>query len=437
MISSNLLTIIPEKILRKYKIIPIRLENETLIIGGIKENLYAIQDLKMITGKRIVFKRYPQEEIEREIESTYGNNIELDENYATKIFGEILERAVIENASDIHIEPFENYLIIRFRVDGELYEAFRYTIDLHIPLTAVIKLKSGIDIAEKRLPQDGRIGMNIKNRLIDIRTSTIPTIYGEKTVLRILNRDNFFKTKEKIGFSKQAINTIEKMISNKSGIILITGETGCGKSTTLYSLLNDLNNNSRNIITIEDPVEYKMDGINQIHVNEKIGLTFEKGLRAILRQDPDVIMLGEIRDSETAKIAVRASITGHLVLSTLHTNDAISSITRLKDMGVDLYLISASLVGIISQKLVKKVCQHCNGEDENCKYCRGKGYFGRTIVYEILEIDDDIRECISDFSRHKEIKDIAIKHDKMITFDQTYKELIQNNLIRSVDYGIL
>ncbi|MCI6738318.1 MAG: GspE/PulE family protein [Intestinibacter sp.] len=431
MIANNLLSIIPEKIARKYNVIPIRLENETLIIGGSEENIYTIQDLKMITGKRIVFEKYSQEEIVREIECAYGNRIEVDEDYAKRILCEILNKAVKENASDIHIEPFDSYLSIRLRVDGELHEAFRYSLDLYSSLTAVIKLKSGIDITEKRLPQDGRADINIDGRSIDIRTSTIPTTYGEKTVLRILNRDNFFKTKEEIGFSNQAIAMIDKMISNKSGIILIVGETGCGKSTTLYSILKDLNVVSRNIITIEDPVEYKMDGINQIQVNEKVGLTFEKGLRAILRQDPDIIMLGEIRDSETAKIAVRASITGHLVLSTLHTNDTVSSITRLKDMGVDLYLISASLVGIISQRLVKKVCPYCGGKVEKCEYCGGKGYLGRTVVYEILEIDEAIRECISDFEKNNRIKDVAIERGKMITFDQCYRALVQKNLIKS------
>ncbi|WP_334299506.1 GspE/PulE family protein [Intestinibacter bartlettii] len=430
--SSNLLSLIPEKIARKYQVIPIELKDDTLTIGGSKDNLHTIQDLNIITKKKIKFEKYSEEEIIKEIEATYGNNIEVNEDYAYKIFESILERAICENVSDIHIEPFDNYLVIRFRVDGELYEAFRYTLDLHTPLTSVIKLRSGIDITERRLPQDGRADMNVRDKLIDIRTSTIPTTYGEKTVLRILNRDDFFKTKEEIGFSKEAIQIIKEMISNNSGIVLIVGETGCGKSTTMYSLLNDLNTVSKNIITIEDPVEYKMDGINQIQVNAKVGLTFEKGLRAILRQDPDVIMIGEIRDSETAKIAIRSSITGHLVLSTLHTNDTVSSITRLKDMGVDLYLISASLVGVIAQRLVKKVCPYCEGEDKNCEYCSGKGYLGRTVVYEILQIDDEIRECINDLNRHKEIKKLAIKKGKMITFEDSYKELAQNKLAENI-----
>ena len=432
MISNNLLSLIPEKVARKYKVIPMELNNDILTVEGIKYDFHTIQDLNIITRKKIKFKECSKEQIIKEIESIYGNNVEVNEDYAYRIFEDILEKAVIENASDIHIEPFDNYLIIRFRVDGELYEAFKYTMELHTPLTAVIKLKSGIDITEKRLPQDGRAEMNIRDRLIDIRTSTIPTTYGEKTVLRILNRDNFFKTKEEIGFSNEAIKIINEMISNKSGIVLIVGETGCGKSTTMYSLLNDLNSISRNIITVEDPVEYKMEGINQIQVNTKVGLTFEKGLRAILRQDPDVIMIGEIRDSETAKIAIRSSITGHLVLSTLHTNDTVASITRLKDMGIDLYLISASLVGVIAQRLVKKVCPYCNGENNSCEYCHGSGYLGRTVVYEILQIDDEIRQCISDINKHKEIKDMAIKSGKMITFDDSYRNIASMTLAENI-----
>ena len=380
MISNNLLSLIPEKVARKYKVIPMELNNDILTVEGIKYDFHTIQDLNIITRKKIKFKECSKEQIIKEIESIYGNNVEVNEDYAYRIFEYILEKAV----------------------------------------------------TEKRLPQDGRAEMNIRDRLIDIRTSTIPTTYGEKTVLRILNRDNFFKTKEEIGFSNEAIKIINEMISNKSGIVLIVGETGCGKSTTMYSLLNDLNNISRNIITVEDPVEYKMEGINQIQVNTKVGLTFEKGLRAILRQDPDVIMIGEIRDSETAKIAIRSSITGHLVLSTLHTNDTVASITRLKDMGIDLYLISASLVGVISQRLVRKVCPKCSGIKYDCDYCSGKGYLGRTIVYEILQVDDEIRECIRNLDRHKEIREIAIERGKMITFEDSYISISQRALAENI-----
>lgn len=424
MISNNLISLVPEKIARKYNVIPVELLEDTLVLEGSNEDLRIIQDLSIITKKKIKLKIYPTSQIIKKIENVYGNDIKVDEDYAKRTLEEILTRAVTENTSDIHIEPFDNYLIIRFRVDGQLYEAFRYTLELHTPLTTIIKLKSSLDITEKRLPQDGRFEMKIKDRLIDIRTSTIPTIYGEKTVLRVLNRDDFFKTKEQIGFSIKAIKIINEMIANKSGIILIAGETGCGKSTTMYSLLNDLNKVSKNIITIEDPVEYKMEGINQIQVNSKVGLSFERGLRAILRQDPDIIMIGEIRDSETAQIAVRASITGHLVLSTLHTNDTVASITRLKDMGVDLYLISASLVGVISQRLVRRICPKCEGIYDNCSYCNGKGYFGRTIVYEILQIDEEIRECINNLDRHKEIRNLAKRKGKIITFEESYGNLI-------------
>lgn len=429
MIDSNLSYILSEKVVRRYNVIPLELRDDTLVVASNEDDFYKVQDLKMITGKKIILKKYPLEEIIREIESTYGNNIEVDEDYAKKIFINILENAIKENASDIHIEPFSDYLIIRFRVDGDLYEAFRYTSDLHSPLTTVIKLNSKIDITEKRLPQDGRADINVFDRLIDIRTSTIPTTYGEKIVLRILNRDNFFKTKEEIGFSKEAISAIDNIVSNKSGMLLIVGETGSGKTTTLYSILNDLNHINKNITTLENPIEYKMNGINQIQINEKIGLTFEKGLRAILRQDPNLIMLGEIRDSETAQIAIRASITGHLVLSTLHTNDAISTITRLKDMGIDLYLISASLIGVISQRLVKKTCVYCQGE--GCEKCKESGYLGRTIVYEILQIDDEIRTYINDLNKWDQIRKIAIERGKMITFDDSYKRIIECNLKRA------
>lgn len=429
MIDSNLSYILSEKVVRRYNVIPLELRDDTLVVASNEDDFYKVQDLKMITGKKIILKKYPLEEIIREIESTYGNNIEVDEDYAKKIFINILENAIKENASDIHIEPFSDYLIIRFRVDGDLYEAFRYTSDLHSPLTTVIKLNSKIDITEKRLPQDGRADINVFDKLIDIRTSTIPTTYGEKIVLRILNRDNFFKTKEEIGFSKEAISAIDNIVSNKSGMLLIVGETGSGKTTTLYSILNDLNHINKNITTLENPIEYKMNGINQIQINEKIGLTFEKGLRAILRQDPNLIMLGEIRDSETAQIAIRASITGHLVLSTLHTNDAISTITRLKDMGIDLYLISASLIGVISQRLVKKTCIYCQGE--GCEKCKESGYLGRTIVYEILQIDDEIRTYINDLNKWDQIRKIAIERGKMITFDDSYKRIIECNLKRA------
>ena len=299
-----------------------------------------------------------------------------------------------------------------------------------------------MDITEKRLPQDGRIDIKINNVIVDIRISTVPTTYGEKIVLRLLNRDSFLKTKEELGFSRKAINKIQKIINKKTGILLVTGPTGSGKTTTVYSILQDLKNTDKNIMTIENPVEYKMEGINQIQVNKKVGLTFEKGLKAILRQDPDIIMVGEIRDIETAKTAVRAAITGHLVISTLHTNDAISSIARLIDMEIPPYLLNASLIGVISQRLVRKVCSNCSNEivvKQNdgksistaipigCEECRYTGYEGRTVAYEILVIDDDVKKAIQENKDARVIKEIAIKNG-MITFDDSYSRLLRKKL---------
>ncbi len=286
--------------------------------------------------------------------------------------------------------------------------------------------------------------MDIKlgGNLIDIRVSSIPTVYGEKIVLRILNRDTFLKDKLELGFSEEAIKSINRIINKRAGILLVTGPTGSGKTTTVYSLLNDLKGINKNIMTIENPVEYKMDGISQIQVNSKVGLSFDVGLRAILRQDPDIIMVGEIRDAETAKIAVRAAITGHLVISTLHTNDAVSSIARLLEMQIPPYLLNASLIGVISQKLVRKVCNHCSHEimikdnfsgDVNtkvavgCEKCNDKGYFGRTAIYEILEINDDIKTCIRNMEDSSTIKDVA-QNNGMITFEDSCKRLINEKI---------
>jgi len=356
---------------------------------------------------------------------------------------------VKNNASDIHIEPFKDYLIIRNRIDGELKEVSRKSITLYSSFITVIKLKSNMDITEKRLPQDGRVDLEIDSNIIDIRVSTIPTIYGEKVVLRILNRNSFLKSKEELGFSKNAISKINNIINKKSGILIVTGPTGSGKTTTVYSILNELRNTSKNIMTIEDPVEYKLDGINQIQVNTKIGLTFEVGLRSILRQDPDIIMVGEIRDIETAKIAIRAAITGHLVISTMHTNDAISSITRLIEMQIPPYLINASLNGVISQRLARKLCSDCShditindndGKETStrvaigCEKCND-GYYGRVPIYEVLEITDDIRNEISQMKSTKDIREIALKSN-MITFNDTYKNLVEEKVISIEEYLI-
>lgn len=438
----DLSSIVPEKLARKYNLFPVELNEDILTIGIEKENIYAIQDLKLVTGKNIILKQVSKEEIVENIELCYENTINIDDDYANYLFQDILQKSLQENASDIHIEPFNNLLKIRIRVDGNMKEIFSLELDLYQPLAAVIKYKANMDITEKRLPQDGRIDIKIKDLVVDIRISTVPTTYGEKIVLRLLSRDSFLKTKEELGFSKKSIEKIQEIINKRTGILLVTGPTGSGKTTTLYSILKDLRNDSKNIMTIEDPVEYKMDGINQIQVNSKIGLTFEKGLKAILRQDPDIIMVGEIRDNETAKTAIRAAITGHLVISTLHTNDAISSIARLVDMEIPRYLLNSSLIGVISQRLVRKVCQNCSNEivieqseEESihtiipigCEECSYTGYSGRTVVYEVLTIDDEIRDGIRHNKEEKDLRDIAIKNG-MITFEDSYSDLINNKI---------
>lgn len=438
----DLSILVPEKLARKYNLFPMELNQDSLIIGIEEENIYAIQDLKLVTGKNIILKIVPRKEVLENIELCYGNSIDVDDDYANYLFQDILQKALKEKASDIHIEPFSDLLKIRIRVDGKMKEMLNLDLGLYPSLASVIKYKADMDITEKRLPQDGRIDIKIKDSIVDIRISTVPTTYGEKIVLRLLNRDSFLKTKDELGFSKAAVEKIQEIINKKTGILLITGPTGSGKTTTVYSILKDLRNTSKNIMTIEDPVEYKMEGINQIQVNHKVGLTFEKGLKAILRQDPDIIMVGEIRDKETAKTAVRAAITGHLVISTLHTNDAISSIARLIDMEIPPYLLNASLIGIISQRLVRKVCESCSNEvviNQNekksittaipigCPECSYTGYNGRTVAYEILTIDNEIRNGIQHNKEAKDIKNIAIKNG-MITFEDSYSTLIKNKI---------
>lgn len=368
---------------------------------------------------------------------SYTENQTLDEGYARNIFKDILDKAISQQASDIHIEPFENLIIIRFRIDGELKKIKEFPMTIYPYLSSIIKLEMSMDITEKRIPQDGRVDMILNDDEIDIRASSMPTVYGEKIVLRILNRNSFLKKKEELGFSKNAIEKINNMMNKNIGILLITGATGSGKTTTVYSLLNELRYKNKNIMTIEEPVEYKMDGINQTPVSRKNGISFESGLRSILRQDPDIIMLGEIRDLETAKMAIRAATTGHLVISTLHTNDAISSISRLIDMQIPPYLISESLIGVISQRLVRKVCPTCSKEivKDNgiiskvavgCESCND-GYIGRTAIYEILEIDDNIRESIKQMNGYKKIKKLAKTND-MITFEESAKLLIKDKI---------
>ncbi len=451
--------LIPEVIARKYDLIPIAIvDNELLVAMSDPLNIFAIDDIKLITGMRVkigiaaksvigrtINKYYTQEgskKIIKEFEEEFVSGIQADMDEeelsdvnsapVVKLVNTIISQAMRNKASDIHIEPYEEIIRVRIRIDGDLQEIMSFSKRSHMAIVTRIKIMGKMDIAERRLPQDGRVEMELEGRDIDMRISSLPTVYGEKIVIRLLDRDGFMFSKEDLGFSDRDLKTFNRIIHHPYGIILVTGPTGSGKSTTLYTVLKDLNKEEQNIITVEDPVEYKLHGINQVQVNNKAGLTFANGLRSILRQDPDIIMVGEIRDSETAEIAVRASITGHLVLSTLHTNDTASTIARLIDMGIEPYMVSTSVIGIVSQRLVKRLCPSCKTAylaDEKEKEILGmekdrelklykprgcnkciKGYRGRIPVHEVMSMDENIRRLIDKGCSTDDIKRQAIKN---------------------------
>ncbi len=358
---------------------------------------------------------------------------DVDDSPIVQLVRSILEQGVRRRASDIHIEAMEYEVRVRYRIDGSLVKVMTYDIDFLPAIVARIKIIGGMDISEKRKPQDGRIEMTVDRRDYDVRVSILPTVNGEKVVMRLTSKENLTRDKKNLGFSDEELEKFDRILKNPHGIILVTGPTGSGKSTTLYTALSELNTEDVNIITVEDPVEANMEGINQVHVNAKAGLTFAAALRSILRQDPDIIMIGEIRDGETAEIAVKAAITGHLVVSTLHTNGTASTITRLADMGIEPYMIGDSLVGVIAQRLVRRLCPECKkavyatedekrllGVDpmsqlmiyepngEGCTACGGTGYFGRIGVYEIMPVTNDLRIKIAAGARADELKACAV-----------------------------
>lgn len=480
-------TLIPESIAKRYGLIPIKKENGILTVAMSDPlNVYAIDDLKIYSGMEIqpviashddinkaIDKYYSTqktmkavEEFKKEQGSTlkiYSETVdeqstdEVNNAPAVKVINSIIEQAVRNRSSDIHIEPFQDYIKIRFRTDGQLQEIMRPEIDIMPAISARIKIIGGMNIAEKRHPQDGRISVEVDDKEYDLRVSILPTVFGEKIVIRIADKKAFVLTRDQLGFNKYEGELFEKMLLNPHGIILVTGPTGSGKSTTLYSAINELNKPNINIITVEDPVECVIDGVNQVQVNPKVGMTFAAGLRSILRQDPDVIMIGEVRDKETAEIAVRAAITGHLVISTLHTNDAPSSVLRLIDMGIESFMVGSSIVGVIAQRLVRKVCSNCiiqyDATDEElevlgikgyrpklskgrgCPMCSKTGYRGRKGIYEVMTINKRHREMINNHCTEDELRDYSIRngmntlHDNMIKSvlngDTTVEELIR------------
>ncbi len=357
-----------------------------------------------------------------------------------RLINALLTEAVKENASDIHIEPFENRLVVRFRVDGVLREVLQPQRVLAPLLVSRIKVMAKLDIAEKRLPQDGRISLRVAGRAVDVRVSTLPSGHGERVVLRLLDKQAGRLDLTHLGMAENDRKLMDKLIRRPHGIVLVTGPTGSGKTTTLYAALERLNDNRLNIMTVEDPIEYYLDGIGQTQVNTKVEMSFARGLRAILRQDPDVVMVGEIRDLETAEIAVQASLTGHLVFSTLHTNSAVGAITRLRDMGVEPFLLSSSLIGVLAQRLVRVLCDNCKesyaasatdcellGVDaenpptlyhpKGCSECNHLGYRGRTGIYELIEIDDDSRTAIHDGGSEQQLEKLARRHSTSIRED--------------------
>ena len=332
-----------------------------------------------------------------------------------RMLNALLTQAARDGASDIHIEPFEHHSAVRFRVDGSLREVVQPNRALHAALISRLKIMADLDIAEKRLPQDGRISLRLGTRAIDVRVSTLPSAFGERAVLRLLDKSGNRISLEAVGMQGATLQQFDQLIRQPHGIILVTGPTGSGKTTTLYSALSRLDARSGNIMTVEDPIEYELPGIGQTQVNARIELTFAKALRAILRQDPDVIMIGEIRDFETAQIAIQASLTGHLVLATLHTNDAASAVTRLGDMGVEPFLLASSLLGVLAQRLVRKVCTHCHGK--GCEHCGQSGYAGRTGIFELLLLDDAIRAQIHQRASEAEIRNAALANGMTLMRD--------------------
>ncbi|MBU4532660.1 MAG: Flp pilus assembly complex ATPase component TadA [Firmicutes bacterium] len=455
---------VPENLARRHVLIPVQVADGKLLVA-MKDPLdwVAIQDVRLIAGTAVTPLVASERDIVEAIDRVFGQQrvadqaaediaraaiqvagdevaaaaaaVALDVESApmVRLVNSIIENAARSRASDIHIEPKPAKLQIRTRVDGVLHEVLATDIRVHSSVVSRIKVMANMNIAEKRLPQDGKVAVLVDNRKIDLRVSSMPTTYGEKVVIRVLDRGSFLVGKEHLGLSDADKERFNRLAGRPYGIILVTGPTGSGKTTSLYSMLSELDAKHKNIVTLEDPVEYDMEGISQTQINIQAGLTFASGLRTLLRQDPDTIMVGEIRDDETAEIAVRSALTGHLVLSTLHTNDAPSAVARIMDIGIQPYLVASALAGVIAQRLIRKVCPDCREEYEadarerelldlsgdapvtlvrgrGCTTCSATGYQGRTGVFEILEVDRDLRVMINKRVSTDELREVAVAH---------------------------
>lgn len=470
--NKNVLKLISAEAAQKYLAVPLKKTGDVLAVAiANPRNMFAIDDLKFMTGCEILPIVSSETAIRKVIENFYTASgameevlkdmsdgktdvgelevIEqeeavditklkeaVEEAPVVKLVNSILSDAVAKGASDIHIEPYEQVFRVRFRIDGVLYEVMQPPFRLKNAITSRIKIMAELDIAERRLPQDGRIKLKLRNRSIDLRVSTLPTLFGEKIVMRILDKSSLMLDLTQLGFEEKELKSFEKGIRSPYGMVLVTGPTGSGKTTTLYSALDTINSVGTNIMTAENPVEYNLKGINQVHMREGIGLTFSAALRAFLRQDPNIIMVGEIRDFETADIAIKAALTGHLVLSTLHTNDAPSTINRLINMGIEPFLVASATVLVLAQRLVRKICPECKeevkypekallnlgitseeiknnvfykGGGKDCQNCDGRGYRGRLAIYEIMSITEEIKELILNKASAMEIRDLARK----------------------------
>jgi len=480
-IDPEIVTIIPKRIAVRYKIVPLSKEDNTLIIAMANPlDVNTIDYIKEYTKMEVIPKFASEEDITNVLSTyyeagghfddllekvdvstvaDYGDEVNLSELEAIsqeapviQLVNIIIAQGIKERASDIHLEPTKRGLLVRYRIDGILHDVRMLPARIKPAIISRVKILSRMDIAERRLPQDGRFQLRFGAREVDLRISSIPTVYEEKIVMRLLDKSQGIISLDSVGFADEQLEEFRRMIRSSYGIILLTGPTGSGKSTTLYGALNEIDSVEKNVITVEDPVEYKLERINQINVRPKINLTFANALRSILRQDPDIIMIGEMRDSETAHIAVQSALTGHLVFSTLHTNDAVSSLTRMVDLGIAPFLISSSVIGVMAQRLVRRICPRCIEEytpepgvlenlkvnfqlpvsesvklyhGKGCDYCKNTGYRGRTAIFEMVRINEDIRSMIMKHSSSNEIKEIAIKNGMHTLLDSGVERALE------------
>lgn len=467
--------VLPKAIAKRHSVVPVKLVKDELILAMADPlNFVAIEEVRTATRKRVSPRIATTAAVNRAIATLYGNEgaaraieemkfeaaardaatarstEDLEDEAQTaptvRLVNSIIERACVERASDIHLEPRADEMVVRMRIDGLLRTILTVPRELQGSVISRLKVMGGMDISERRVPQDGRSNVRVKGHDIDLRLSTLPTMYGEKVAVRLLDKDSQLLDAKAIGLEGDNLKKYEALIKNAAGMVLIVGPTGSGKSSTMYTMIRSLNTDEVNLVTLEDPVEYDIDGVNQVQINERTGMTFANGLRSVLRQDPDIISIGEIRDGETAEIAVRSAITGHLVLSTVHTNDAISALDRLRDIGVEPYLIAEALNGVISQRLVRRICPECResyepSEEElvrlgldpkrkvqlyrgaGCQHCYHTGYRGRTAVFEILMLDRDLKRAIAEGRHRDEILD-TVKSERYSTLADNARDLV-------------